>query len=319
MKRVTLAIALLIVVGLVALGRSFAPATLEVPPLAVDSLPRALPPKAMSISLLPTGSIQSSAALAFRGGRFGDEREFAVSAILVRHPRGNLLFDAGFGREVDEHVKALSRLMRLGTTYTKGTPAGDQLIAGGFKLGSLTAVVLTHSHWDHVSGLDSLPGAEVWMNEPEQAFALMSASPARRLLIEIGKWEVKAKHPVKLYKFADRPYLGFPSSHDVWDDGSVVLVPTPGHTPGSVIAFITLPSGRRYALLGDLVWQREGVTLPAERPWLVRRIIGEDDDLVRENLLRVAAIHKRFPEIILVPAHDSRAAAELPVFPAVER
>jgi N-acyl homoserine lactone hydrolase len=46
----------------------------------------------------------------------------------------------------------------------------------------------------------------------------------------------------------------------VWGDGSIVLVPAPGHTPGSIVAFIALPTGKRYALIGDLTWQLEGVT-----------------------------------------------------------
>mgnify|MGYP000744719557 CR=1 FL=1 len=118
------------------------------------------------------------------------------------------------------------------------------------------------------------------------------------------------------YEFDGGAYLGFPQSHDVWGDGSVVVVPAPGHTPGSVVVFLALPSGKRYALLGDLVWAMEGITLPAERPWLPRWLIGEDAAQVRENVTRLAAIHARYPEIELVPAHDMRALATLPHFPA---
>lgn len=312
MRRVALAIVLLILLGLIALGRSFAPTAMEVPALAVDHLPHASPPAGMSISMLPTGSMKSNAAFAYRGGKFGDQREFVMPAILVRHPRGNLLFDTGFGRNVDEQVKTLPALMRMTTTYTKGTPAGEQLTAKGFKIGDLVGVVLTHSHWDHVSGLDSLPSVPVWVNAAEQAFIAEQASKVA-VIRSLGELDYKR------YEFDGGPYLGFSQSHDVWGDGSIVLVPAPGHTPGSIVAFITLPSGKRYALLGDLVWQSEGINLPAERPWLLRRIINEDDALVRENIIRVAAIHRRFPEINMVPAHDSRAAAMLPIFPATEQ
>jgi glyoxylase-like metal-dependent hydrolase (beta-lactamase superfamily II) len=312
MKTISSILVLLVLVGLIALGRSFSAATLEVPPLAIESLPKASPPAGMSLSMLPTGAIKSTAAFAFRGGKFGDERNFVMPVILVRHPRGNLLFDTGFGRNVDEQVKTLPRLMQLSTTYEKGTPAAEQLTANGFKLTDLAGVVLTHSHWDHVSGLDSLPGVPVWMNAAEQKF--IADEPENAVVLR-GLGELK----YQTYEFDGGPYLGFPSSHDVWGDGSIVLVPAPGHTPGSTVAFITLPSGKRYALLGDLVWQLEGINLPAERPWLLRRIINEDDAQVRENIIRVAAIHQRFREINMIPAHDARAAALLPVFPAVER
>jgi glyoxylase-like metal-dependent hydrolase (beta-lactamase superfamily II) len=260
--------------------------------------------------MLPTGSMQSSAGLAFRGGSFAEEREFVMTGILVRHPRGNLLFDAGFGHRVDEHAQRLPLLMRAFTTYTKGTPVGMQLTAHSVPLSDLAGVVLTHAHWDHVSGLDTLFDVPVWVTAAEREF-IDHGGPITDLMRSFGSTKYK------VYDIEGGPYLDFPRSHDVWGDGSVVLVPAPGHTPGSIVAFIALPSGARYALLGDLVWQLEGIELPAERPWLARSLIGEDAAAVRESIARVAAIHRRFPEIVIVPAHDARVAAKLPVFPAV--
>lgn len=312
MKTVLKGLLVAVVVAIGALAWTFSAATLEPAQLTVEALPPASPPAAMSLSTLPTGSMKSSAALAFRGGSFGDERDFSMAAILVLHPRGNLLFDTGFGHKVDEHVKRLPALMRAATDYTKGTPVGFQFTKHGIALSDLAGVVLTHAHWDHVSGLDALPDVPVWVNRAEQGF--IADGGLKTELLRSFKRIV-----YKVYEFDGGPYLGFPSSHDVWGDGSIVLVPAPGHTPGSTVVFITLPSGARYALLGDLVWQLEGIELPAERPWLLRRLIGEDDEAVRENITRVAAIHKRFPEIVMVPAHDSRVAAKLPVFPAVVR
>jgi len=99
-------------------------------------------------------------------------------------------------------------------------------------------------------------------------------------------------------------------------DGSIVVVPAPGHTPGSVIVFVALPSGRRLALVGDLVWQREGIALREERPWLLRSLADADPAGVRENILRMAALAARMPELEIVPAHDARAFAALPALEA---
>ena len=148
-----------------------------------------------------------------------------------------------------------------------------------------------------------------WVNDAERAF-IDGDAPQAALMRSFQSLDYHA------YAFDGGPYLGFPRSHDVWGDGSVVVVPAPGHTPGSVVVFLALPSGKRYALLGDLVWAMEGITLPAERPWLPRWLIGEDAAQVRENVTRLAAIHARYPEIELVPAHDMRALATLPHFPA---
>jgi hypothetical protein len=69
----------------------------------------------------------------------------------------------------------------------------------------------------------------------------------------------------KQYDFDGGPYLGFPRSHDVWDDGSVVIVPAPGHTPDSVVVFfmsdVDLPRRDFLAVLADL-----GLTVMAAGP-----------------------------------------------------
>ncbi|WP_052452257.1 MBL fold metallo-hydrolase [Noviherbaspirillum autotrophicum] len=297
-----------VLAGAVALAWTFSAATLQPAALQTVELPPATPPQGMSLSALPTGSMTSRAAFAYRGGRFGDEREFAMTAVLVRHPRGDLLFDTGFGRHLEQHLALQPALMRATANFSKGTPAADQLAAHGFDTGRLAGVVLTHAHWDHVSGLDSLPGVPVWVNAAERDF-IAGGGDMTSVARSLDRLEFK------LYRFTDRPYLGFAQSLDVWGDGSVVLVPAAGHTPGSMIAFITLPSGARYALLGDLVWQAEGIDLPAERPWISRALADVDASAVRENIARVAAIHRRFPQIRMLPAHDARAMGSLPVFP----
>jgi N-acyl homoserine lactone hydrolase len=304
-----LAAAAVLLALLGAFAASFRFAPLPVLPEPAGPLPPASPPPGMSLSALPTGRSLSRAAFAYRGGDLSDERSFSMTAILVRHPKGDLLFDTGLGKGAREHLARQSTLMKTLSRLETSSPAAAQLKAAGYDLRGLAGVVLTHAHWDHVSGLDSLPGVPVWLSRREQAL-LHSGAAATTVARSLGPL------PEKVYDFNGPPYLGFQASLDVWGDGSVVLVPAPGHTPGSIVAFLALPSGRRFALLGDLVWQTEGIELPSERPWASRALVDSDPALVRENIARVAAVHRRFPEVTLLPAHDARAMARLPVFPA---
>ncbi len=64
-------------------------------------------------------------------------------------------------------------------------------------------------------------------------------------------------------------------------------------------------------LLGDLVWQYEGITLPAERPWPSRPLVDHDPEQVRAAISHVAPL----PTLQLLPSHDARSIAKLPVFP----
>ena len=286
---------------------TFTAGKLELPEVDVGALPPASPPAGMSISVLPTGTYETPAALAFRGGSWKDTRQFATGALLVRHPKGNLLIDVGMGKNVDEHVKTLPAMQR--TPYTKGAPVVAQLAAGGLKPGDLAGVIPTHAHWDHISGLEDLGGVAVLVSTAGEAF-IETKRPDTELLNSFHGINYRP------YDFEGGPYLGFPRSHDVFGDGSVVIVPAPAHTPNSVVVFVNLPSGARYALVGDLVWQMEGLELPAEKPWMMRRVIGEDDEQVRRDIALVRAASKKYPQLHPLPAHDLSAFRTIPVFPA---
>jgi N-acyl homoserine lactone hydrolase len=267
-------------------------------------LPEARPPAGMAIHHLPTGTYETRAALAVRGGSFRDKRRFAASAILVRHPAGDLLIDAGFGADVAAHVKMLPRFVQA--PFQAGRTVREQLDAVGYDHRRLLGVLPTHSHWDHTSGLDSLPGTPIWMNADEQRYA--ADDPDGKVFRSVAPG-----HEIHEYGFESRPYLGFPSSYDVHGDGSVVVVLAGGHTTGSVIVFVTVPSGERYAFIGDLTWQIDGIRRRVERPWLIRRLADSDPARLRQDLRRVIALDGL---LHLVPAHDLGSYDGIPLLTA---
>lgn len=293
-------VAAVALVGAVALLLStFTAAPLPAPAPLAGELPAASPPDGMAVVALPTGVTHRSAGFAYRGGSLLERRAFSMSAVLVRHPRGDLLIDTGFGREIDAHFQLMPLGFRLATSYSRGRSAAEQLAAVGYDTSRLRGIILTHAHWDHVSGIPEFPYTPVLVTAPE-----------RRFIAEGGALTavIRSFRGVRYeeYGFEGGPFLGFPQSHDVYGDGSVVIAPAPGHTPGSVVVFLALPGGQRHALVGDLAWQREGITEREERPWVQRSLADGDAGEVREGLLRMAAIAARFPEINLVPSHDAR-------------
>ena len=293
-----------VLVALALVLRTFSALPLPIPEAYAGPIPSARPPMEMAVFSVVTGVNHRVAAFGFRGGSLFERREFSMAGALVKHPKGDLLIDTGFGRNIDQQFRTLPLLFRTITFYSLWQPAADQLRAAGYDPKSLHAILLTHSHWDHVSGLPDFPGVPVWVTPQEHEFIRKSGDMDFCRLFTGIRYEE--------YSFEGGPYLGFPASHDIYGDASIVVVPAPGHTPGSVIIFVTLPDGTRYAFVGDLVYQLDGITLREERPWLVRRKADSDAEENRENMLRIIALKERIPELIIVPAHDMRGFARIP-------
>jgi glyoxylase-like metal-dependent hydrolase (beta-lactamase superfamily II) len=299
MKKALTLLLLIIIVAAVVLGSTFMAAKLPLGESPTIDVPANNSPLEMSVTPIMAGRMFSKAAFAFRGGDIGEERIFAMATLLIKHPSGNLLIDSGFGSEVDAHFATTPELMQRTSKYQAEKTVAAQLPQAGLGVSDLRAVILTHAHWDHVSGLADLPGVPVWVTSAELDF-VNSDSEQTALARSIGVKTYQA------YSFKDGPYLGFDSSYDVFGDGAVVIVPAKGHTPGSVIIFVTLASNKRYALIGDLAWQSEGVDIPAEKPWLPRVLVGENREPVQQLLVRMHHLQKLMPELTVVPAHDQR-------------
>lgn len=308
MKKSLVGLAALIVAGLLFVAQSFSAATLPV----TEDIPITLatPPQVpgVRLSALYAGRMESLGAFAYRGGSFGDKRTFGMGAILLRHPQGSLLFDAGFGKDVDLHFQTVPWLMRVTTQYVTERPVAEQLAEAKVPLIDIQRIVLTHAHWDHVSGIADMRDVSIMVSQEEAAF-IESDDPAAAL---IHSFEGLAITPLN---YREGPYLGFERSFDVFGDGSVIMVPAPGHTPGSTITFIHTEDGKHYALIGDLVWQKEGIDLPAERPLISRLLVDHDAAAVRSQIVHLHRLQKLWPELVIVPAHDRRVWDTLPRFP----
>lgn len=305
MKRVLLGLVLALLVGLGVLVTTFLPETLDVPgAAAVETPPPPAAPGAI-VKAIINGELHSKAVFAYRGGSLGDARLFNMGAVLVEHPKGRILVDAGLGKDARTHIQSMPWLMRQLSQFDAREGTADQLRAAGIDPASITGVIITHAHWDHVSGLADMPGVPVLAPQAELDF-INSGHPMGALARSIGTKDYRP------YTFDGGPYLGFPASHDVFGDGSVVVVPAAGHTPGSVFVFVTEGSGKRYAFIGDTAWQIEGVDLPSEKPWLSRTLVDNDQDKVRALLVKLHQLKAAIPGLVVVPAHDRRVWETLP-------
>lgn len=231
-------------------------------------------------------------------------REMSHSAFLVQHPRGTFLIEAGLSSRGGEDVARFSFLPRQ---LLKFRPEGSL----GTLLKTLKVtpdfVILTHAHWDHASGLRDLDHPRVIVGPGEQEF--IKSWPATE------EPSVQAEHfaNAKLETVAwDGPaYETFAKSHDLFGDGAVVIVPMPGHTPGSIGVVVNGVHGRRVLFVGDAAWSRDGVNLPSHKPSIMSRMVDHDLPAVSDALWNLHDLQQREPDLLIVPTHDAAAFNEL--------
>jgi glyoxylase-like metal-dependent hydrolase (beta-lactamase superfamily II) len=266
----------------------------------------------LTLSLIKCGKMISRQAFIYRGGSWSEHFESGMAAILVRHPKATFLFDTGFGANVDEHIKTIPPLMRALTVYDKEVSAAAQLREQGITPEQINMILISHSHWDHVSGWEDFAQTEGWMMKEEASY--IKTLPSRELIRQMID-----KLKLREIEMTGGPYENFDRSLDLFNDASVVLVPLPGHTPGSMGMFVNLHSGKRFFFIGDLTWSIEGVRIPAERPWVSRKLVDLDEDEVRRSIVKVHQLANHYPDLIVVPAHDRRVHDKIASFPDVER
>lgn len=143
---------------------------------------------------------------------------------LVEHPRGRVLFDTG----MHPKWKTLGQARRI--EVGDGDDVVSLLAGAGLAPGELDHVVASHLHYDHAGGLQFFTDAPVWVQAAELRFARAPAIYQRELYDpdDFG-------HPLHWQKLE--------GAHDLFGDGAVTILPTPGHTPGHQSLCVELPGG----------------------------------------------------------------------------
>ncbi|MHB8417476.1 MAG: MBL fold metallo-hydrolase [Myxococcales bacterium] len=227
--------------------------------------------------------------------------EMVYAAWLVRHPtKGTFLIDAGLGHGTRQDLGRFSLFPRLAFAADGAKSLGELLAERGDP--SIDFVVLTHVHWDHTSGLGDLPGVKVLTTPEDAAYVGSFRGPEPSVMPEHFQG-----HPVTTFAWDGPARETFPASHDLFGDGSVVLVPLPGHTPGSLGVLLGNVHGHRVLFVGDAVWSSDGIRLPSQRPRPLSRLVDFDPAEVSDTLWRLRHLHERDPGLTIVPAHDGAA------------
>ena len=234
-----------------------------------------------------------------------------ISVYVIEHQDGLLLFDTGQRpdslTDPDYFPRGPLRVLyrRLGRAEIGADETlTHQLARIGYDLSDVRTAVISHLHHDHAGGLAELRHAEIvvaadeWKSMHDPLPATRGFFP-RHIDLPGLRWRKVTPEAAQ-----DPGLSPFEAAHDLLGDGSLMILPTPGHTPGSVSLLVRRPGGPPLLMVGDMAFDLD--CMARERvPGLGKR------SLLLDSTRKVNGLASRYPDLVVLPAHDPTAASRL--------
>lgn len=173
----------------------------------------------------------------------GKSMDFVDSCYLIKHAQGWFLWDTGIPDAVAAMPNGLTPADPKAVTWKRPKTLAAQLDQLGVKPSDIKGMAVSHTHPDHIGNVEMFPDTMLYVQKAEYDWPGTNNQP-----------RFKPTHPVTKLE-GDR---------DVFGDGSLTILSTPGHTPGHQSLLVKLPKTGAVVLSGDAVhfksnWENRGV------------------------------------------------------------
>jgi N-acyl homoserine lactone hydrolase len=229
-------------------------------------------------------------------------RWFPVPVFLVEHSSGPFLIDTGYDPSIASDptetlgfffgkVAIKHRLVEPGTR--------EEIRSRGFDPGEISRVVITHLHNDHTSGAGQWPTATFVVSREERGAAEGFGPYVQSHLATIGNWqEVDYSGPEA------EPFEAFSRTIDLFGDGDVRLIWSPGHSAGHQSVLLRL-RGRPALICGDSCMSSVELREP-----LIDGVVVDQASYLRSGD-EAREFIRAHPETFAIPSHDAELWSRL--------
>lgn len=237
--------------------------------------------------------------------------EIPINFFVIEHRDGLVLFDTGLDPAIASDPNYISSpigrflLRKIFRLHICDNDRLDKTLRdAGFSAEDVGKAVFSHLHFDHIGGIAHIPQAELIVSRDEWNL-LSGPHPEREWIfrehikLPTAKW-----HPVEFMPSDDPLLTLFGSYYDVMGDGSLILLPTPGHTAGSISMLVRSGYMPPLLLIGDLAYSVELLmndTIPG----------SGNARLLLQSYAKVRELKEKLPELVIVASHDPRAGLML--------
>jgi N-acyl homoserine lactone hydrolase len=197
------------------------------------------------------------------GINVGKSMPMAENCYLMHHAQGWLLWDTGVTDAIASLPNGQAPSDPRAIHWYRPKTLASELNAVGVKPSDIKFLAISHTHPDHIGNVEMFPETTLLVQKAEYEWP----NP-------LGVGRFKPEHPVKKLD----------GDYDVFGDGSVTIISTPGHTPGHQSLLVKLPKTGAIVLSGDAVHFKSN--------WDNRRVpsINADKEQTATSMQRIADI-----------------------------
>jgi N-acyl homoserine lactone hydrolase len=197
------------------------------------------------------------------GVNIGKSMEMSENCYLIHHTQGWLLWDTGLPDALAAMPNGQAPADPRAIYWHRPKTLASQLEALGIEPAQIKYLAISHTHPDHIGNVEQFPQSMLLVQRAEYDWPTPSG---------VGRF--KPEHPVTKLE----------GDYDVFGDGSVTIIATPGHTPGHQSLLVKLPKTGAIVLTGDAVHFKDN--------WDNRRVpsINFDKDKTLASMQRIADV-----------------------------
>jgi len=226
----------------------------------------------MKMHLLSGGRLRMRRGVYYPEAEKGETFELPVSCVLLKHPQGNVLFDTGChpaAAEGDGQARWGALAKAIVPIFEVQDAVVHQLPKAGLTADDIDVVVCSHFHIDHCGCNEFFKRATIVCHAAELEAARSPEARAAGYFAE--DWD------------HGQPIETIDAQHDLFGDGKLTLIPTPGHTPGMTIAHVALDRDGAFVLASDAAAVRENLDRrqPPKVTWDIDRTVDALDEIAR--------------------------------------
>jgi N-acyl homoserine lactone hydrolase len=224
------------------------------------------------------------------GVNVGQPRTFSNNVYLIEHGDDWMVWDTGLDDELTRipEGKVVAHDVRGVVSRT----LASQLAEVGIDPADITIIAFSHAHFDHV-GNSRLFRRARWYVQQTEHDAMFGGDHEKYGFLP---------HLYETMKQNETVTLG--GDHDIFGDGSVCIISTPGHTPGHQSLLVRLPGAGAVILSGDVAHFRDNLChrrVPA---------FNADKELTRQSMDKIDALTDA-EEAQLLINHDAQQNATI--------